>query len=61
MYIYIYIYILTLSVFCIACQIFMLNTTRHFFNICDILSFTDLLRTVYIYIYLYFYDFVNMK
>ena len=31
-FIFIYIYTITLSAFCVEYQIFMLNTTRHFFK-----------------------------
>ena len=50
-YIYIYyisIYVLTLSDFCVKCQIFHSNTTRHFFKIVifqDLRIFNRLLQT----------------
>ena len=37
---------LILSAFCVKCQKFMLNTMRHFFKNSDILSLTNIQRTV---------------
>ena len=67
-YIHIYIYILALSVFCIECQIYVNNSSRHFFKtvIFQMLQifngqYVYIYICIYIYIYnIYIYFFINV-